>query len=525
MAEKRLVFVREATGLVREVGPWSSFFAVFGLVTGGVPILFISLLYTAPGANWPVAWLIAFLPSLTLASLAVIIGISLPRSGADYIFVSRALHPFIAFVNHFGLVAAWILNFGIFSFLGTKYIGSTLASMGILYNNPGLAQLGSYLTEPVPSFAMTMLTTIIPTGIISLLRPKYAWGFVLWTGIASMVATAVFFGALAAITPESFRAAYDAFAASGNYTSYEGILSQGSLESPGLWPATFAALPFAWFSYTWYTLPNAWAGEMKSVRRSMFIAIIGALIWVFIYYVAFTVLAFHAFGQSFLEAWSNLDSQGSLPFSGVGSFWPFLAFVVYKSPLLLILMFLALWLPNYGSNPPNLISQTRYIFTWAFDRILPERLASVSERLHTPLIASLIVIAGGTLAAAILDFFPDAGIDVTTFPIFTFGFIIPSIAAALFPYIRRDMYERVILIKRRILGIPLLTWLGVATALYLIFSTYLSIAVGNLPLDARSGITYLLIYALGAAVYIAGYLSAKRKGVPIELVFKEIPPE
>jgi amino acid transporter len=525
MAEKRLVFVREATGLVREVGPWSSFFAVFGLVTGGVPILFIETLYTAPGANWPLAWLIAFLPSLTLAGLTTIIGISMPRSGADYVFVSRALHPGLAFVNYFGLSMAWSINCGIFSFLGSVYIGNVLSALGAFWNRPDLIDLGNFIVQPWPSFIISLVTIII-TSWVALLRPKYAWGFVFWLGgVIAMISTAVMFASLAFIQPDSFRAAYNAFAASGNYTSYDDILSKGALSSPGVWEATVAALPFAWFSYTWYTLPAAWAGEMKRVRRSLPIAIVGALLWILIYYVLFTVLSFHAFGRGFLEAWSNLVGQGSEPVPGVGNFIPFLAMITLGSPLLLIMMFLALYLPNLASNPPNVISQSRYIFAWAFDRLLPERVADVSERFHTPVLPTLIVTLVGILGAAILDFFPDAGIDVTTFPIFTFGFIIPSIAAALFPYLKKDMYERVILVKRKLLGIPVLTWLGAATAAYLIFSTYLSIAVGNLPLDIRSGLTYLIIYAAGVAVYVVGYLSAKRKGVPIELVFREIPPE
>ncbi|MEM4746376.1 MAG: APC family permease, partial [Metallosphaera sp.] len=53
MDEKKTLFLRESSGLVREVSPWSSMFATFGLVTGGVPILILSWLFTAPGANWP----------------------------------------------------------------------------------------------------------------------------------------------------------------------------------------------------------------------------------------------------------------------------------------------------------------------------------------------------------------------------------------------------------------------------------------------------------------------------------------
>lgn len=74
-------------------------------------------------------------------------------------------------------------------------------------------------------------------------------------------------------------------------------------------------------------------------------------------------------------------------------------------------------------------------------------------------------------------------------------------------------------------GGPIITWLGGLAGVYLIFSTYLAVSVGNLPLNLQSGLTYLIIFGFGIVIYAAGYLNAKRRGIPIELVFKQIPPE
>ncbi|MGA8905279.1 MAG: APC family permease [Candidatus Bathyarchaeia archaeon] len=527
-------FVRDATGLVREVGAWPSFFATFALVTGGVPILLIATLWTAPGANWTLALLTAFVPSLAFAALAVIMAISMPRSGADYVFTSRALHPFLGFVSYFALVSAFTLNYGIFSSLGATYVGYILTSLGSVWNDPNLANIGATLSSPIPAFVISVATITI-TGLIGLLRPRHAWGFIFWAGVISLVATAIFFGAMATISPSTFQAAYDAFVAAGGYTlasgnstvpaTYSQVISVGGLPSLGPMAATFAALPFAWFTYTWYTLPASWSGEMKHVKKSMFIAIIAALVWIAIYFILFEILSFNAFGQGFLEAWSNLNTGGGPPVAGIGNFTPFFVFLVYKSAPLLFVMFIALFLPNFLSLPAILISQTRYLFSWAWDRILPERIAAVNERTHTPLIAGMIILAGAYLGAALVAFAPDVGIVTTTFPIFTFGFIIPAFGAAAFPYLKRDLYESSVIVKRKVAGVPVITWLGGLAGIYLIFSTYLAISVGNLPLNLQSGLTYLVIFGLGIVIYAVGYFNAKRKGIPIELVFKQIPPE
>jgi amino acid transporter len=469
-----------------------------------------------------------------MAAVAVIMAISMPRSGADYVFTSRALHPFFGFVSYFGLVTAFTLSYGIFSSLGASYVGYILASLGSVWNDPNLASLGAALSSPIPTFVISVVTITI-TGLIGLLRPRHAWGFIFWTGVISLIATAIFFGAMATINPSTFRAAYDAFVAAGSYTltsgnstvpaTYSQVVSVGGLPPLAPMAATFAALPFAWFTFTWYTLPASWSGEMKRVKRSMFIAIIAALIWIAIYFILFEVLSFNAFGQGFLEAWSNLNNSGGPPVAGIGNFTPFFVFLVYKSAPLLFITFIALFLPNFLSLPAIVISQTRYLFSWAWDRILPERIAAVNDRTHTPLIAGIIILVVAYLGAVLVAFAPQVGISTTVFPIFTFGFIIPALGAAAFPYLKRDLYESSVIVKRKVAGVPVITWLGGLAGIYLIFSTYLAVYWGSLPLNLLSGLTYLVIFGLGIVIYTVGYLNAKRKGIPIELVFKQIPPE
>ena len=38
----------------------------------------------------------------------------------------------------------------------------------------------------------------------------------------------------------------------------------------------------------------------------------------------------------------------------------------------------------------NYLANTRCMFAWAFDRLLPQQLANVNERTHTPVVATVI---------------------------------------------------------------------------------------------------------------------------------------
>ena len=89
------LFVRNATGLVRDLTPWDAFNLVFSAVL--VPIGFMEVMSFAP-QFWPHAnLLLSFLIAAPL--VACFGGVYLyftelmPRSGGDYVWVSRTLAP------------------------------------------------------------------------------------------------------------------------------------------------------------------------------------------------------------------------------------------------------------------------------------------------------------------------------------------------------------------------------------------------------------------------------------------------
>ena len=518
------VFAREATGLVREISPWASFVAVFGLVTGGVPIVWVATMYTAPGANWPLAFFIAFLPTLAFAGLFTIVGMSMPRSGGDYVFTTRAIGPYVGFVNYWGIAAAFILSNGIYGYYAGEYWAYLLAGLGAFYQNPSVANLGVFLTTPPYSLYFTFALTI-PVWLLAGARPRVAWTVVFWGGgVLTFFATVIMFAALWGIHAPSFAASYNSFM--GNATAYSAVISTGGIVPPSsMMLATAAALPFAWYSYTWYNLPTSWSGEMKNVRKSMPIAIMAGIAAVAVYYIFFIVTVTQAFGQPFLDNWSSLAASGTAPVPGIGGFVPFFALLVYKNVPLYVIMFLALWAPNFFAGIALVISQTRYLFAWAFDRILPDKVASVNERTHTPLVATFLVACGATIGIALMSLLPNSGEFATLiFAISTFGFIIPAIAGVVFPFRKKEMYEAVFVGKKKLV-LPLLSWLGIGSAIYLIFSTYLAHVSGSLPTDSFTITAYVTIYAVGALVLVIAYFRNRRRGLPLDLVFKEIPPE
>ena len=319
------VFLREATGLIREIGGWQSFMATIALVTGGVPVLWVGTMYIAPGANWPLAFLVAFIPTLAMAGLFTIIGTSMPRSGGDYVFTTRGLNPYVGFINYWGVMVGYLLVAGIFSYYVSEYFGYLLAGLGAFYGNQAIVDLGAWLTTTYPTVVIGVLLNVFVL-LMAIMRPRYSWGWVFWSGVLSLVCIVVMLVALASFSQTGFAAAYNSFM--GNSTAYEAVIQQGGVTpSPNVMLGLAAALPFTWFAYTWYNLPTSWSGEVKHVKRSMPIAILLAMVVVAAFYMVLSWIVTNCFGESFLENWSSLAASGTAPIPGIGGFIPFFAVV------------------------------------------------------------------------------------------------------------------------------------------------------------------------------------------------------
>ena len=95
------LFTRKATGLVREARGSDALFYNVMWASVALAFAFAFLLYGGfyLGSNLLVAAIIAALLGLPGAFLYAMLSQTMPRSGGDYVFNSRALHPSIGFAG------------------------------------------------------------------------------------------------------------------------------------------------------------------------------------------------------------------------------------------------------------------------------------------------------------------------------------------------------------------------------------------------------------------------------------------
>ncbi|AWR96707.1 amino acid permease [Acidianus sulfidivorans JP7] len=529
MAQNKGLFIRESSGLVREVSPWASLSATFGLVTGGVPILILSWLFTSPGANWVLSFLLMLPPTLGMAFLFYVAGISMPRSGGDYVFNSRAVHPVVGFLNYFGLFVAFGLSLGYYSYLAAQWFGYLFSGLGLAYNNSLYLSLGNWFSSTEGSVIVGIIVVIF--SIILSVLPRVQWRFIFWGGVITLLTSIVMFSVLLQIHPSAFSSALAS--STGIPNAYSQVISYAESNGLHYYPVLYATIlagPVIWYYYTWYNLPASWAGEMKQVRKNVLYSIVVALLIIFVYYSVFTYLSLHAFGYDFMTSWSYISNNGLNDtvynnLASIGDFTPYFALIVNHNILIYLIMFIALWLPNFYSNPPLVTSLVRYLFSWSFDRIIPEKFADVNDKLRAPVKATIVVGAIG-IAGVLLYALNTvvALVDVTV--IFEIGYAIFALSAALMPFLRKAVYERTVPIRKKVAGIPVISWIGFAVFAFLLF--ILAYTWGNpvlLPINSATLGSLVIIYAIGAGIFAAAKYANKRKGIDISLLFQEIPPE
>ena len=125
VARPDTLFVRKATGLVREVSFWDAvIYNILPLAPGVCLSWYVFWIPgTFPGASMIGAMLAAGFFALFIASAFGILSMAMPRTAGDYVAVSRVLHPAV------GLGASLLLSFSSLLSAGYWTLAWTTAAM------------------------------------------------------------------------------------------------------------------------------------------------------------------------------------------------------------------------------------------------------------------------------------------------------------------------------------------------------------------------------------------------------------
>ena len=133
------MFTRKATGLVREGRTRDALF--YNLLWSSVALTFAFYwLFAAfyPGSRPLLSFLIAAALGLPGAFLYAMLSQLMPRTGGDYVFNSRSLHPAVGFAGNFSYCVWLAVIYGVYTtYLATYGFGATPFTAGVPRSKTG----------------------------------------------------------------------------------------------------------------------------------------------------------------------------------------------------------------------------------------------------------------------------------------------------------------------------------------------------------------------------------------------------
>jgi amino acid transporter len=526
------LFLRKATGLVKGWSKFDAFLYSFmsvNFVTLGLFFALSVLAFVPTGQVLPALLISGVFVTFLVITYAGLISV-MPRAGGDYVWQSRVFGGGIAFV--LAVTGWWFILWYWAPIYGNILNVEVIQPLAAIFKLDGLTD---FLATKTGLFVVILFTVLLAGYLVSLGMEGYAKiqkvCFYIGMSALAIVFFVMLFGSRAGFESAFDREAQDLFGVSGAY--------QGTIEAAGgavppdlgfspFFGDTLLLVPFLCF---WILWPNWGATLYGEVRgASDFRRVMSGMMWglwvTIAVAVVFLLLASKFFGWEFFNA-TNLNywsGTGPLPIWG---FPPLLVSFFFDSPIvqaILVLMFGAWFLGWAGTL---FLSSTRVIFAAAFDRILPERVADVSEKRHVPIWALILMLVPSALVGALYAYtsnFATYILDATL--VIAVTFLGTAVAAMILPWRKKRLYESSPMARYKVAGIPLITVSGFVTAAFLVFNLYHWFTNDNYAVNDTDSLIFMLaMYVLALVIYVVAWFVRKSQGIDLSAIHKEIPVE
>ena len=530
------MFLRRSSGLVREFGGKDVFVFntigyALGLVLAIIPLLMAG---AVPEANVLVVVALGTVLTVANALTYAYLSAAMPRSGGEYVFLGRVVHPGLGFTANWGFTWSQLLGLGLYASFAVNFgIAVAFLTLGNVLDSTGLITAG----EDVGADSVTFLlgtAMIVAVLVVLALGPRVVRRVLNILFVPAIVGTFVTLFVLLTTSRDEFVSKFNSFMAErADGQTYEGILSAageaGYASQPSTVGAVLLAIPIGYYIYIGFTYSSYIGGEVKEPGKTQPRMIMLTLAFAAVMYLVSLWRFYDIVGKEFINSVVFLDQNAEggsgLPVDPVLNLF---AGLMTESTILNVLMALSFFLWHFLLLFVIATICTRNLFAWSVDRLLPDAVTKVDRRFHSPWVATIIIVVATEILLA-LYVFTDIFQNVSNYIVmFSIAFWLASFAAILLPFRNPGIYNSAPdYVRRRIGGVPVISLLGVGN---LVLFTLVLYSAFKLPAFSGPTGTAAVLFVIG--VYVAGvvfYFAAKaiqrRRGVDLDMLYREIPPE
>jgi len=292
---------------------------------------------------------------------------------------------------------------------------------------------------------------------------------------------------------------------------------------------SFLLVPMMMFYLLWPNWGSTLYGEIRGASdfKRVFTGMFTGLWVTVILSVIFLAVAAKTFGWNF---YNNANAAWASNFSGVYHIFPYPAmlagWLVHNQAFqVALLLVMGLWF--FGWVGTLFLSSTRVIFAAAFDRVLPDAAATVSEKRKVPMASLVLMLLPAVGLSAVYSFwlsFRTYTLDATL--VIAVTYLVSAFAAVILPWRKPDLWAASPASRFKVLGIPIVPVCGLVTMGLIIFNLVEWLTNPAYGVNNSDSLIFMgILYALAIVVYVVARLVRKRQGIDLALINKEIPVE
>ncbi len=527
VARPRELFSRESSGFVRVGTPWRMLL----LNVANIGVTYIMFTYWThpavfPRSNLLYAIPIALLLAIPFNLLYAMFSATMPRTGSEYVFLTRTFHPVVGFMASFAAAMSQAFWAGIGGYwIAQLVLGPLMASYGTISGNETMARIGEWANTPSTWFWFGTIFLMLMAGLNILgLRAYLRFQDINW--IVGAVTGVLLLGIFVFTSRASFSAGWNEYASATGIPGYADTLRlarEAGMPTGFSLRDTLGILPIIWLI--------AWAStyigaEVRSPLRTQLRATVGGVILYAGIAFALLVVMSRPVGIGFNQslAFLSYNPPADTTVEAYPVFMLYAGLIIKSIPVFLLVgIGLVLW--SYFWIPSAMMISTRAMFAWSFDRLAPEQLSAVHRKYNSPWVAVLVVaVIGETF---LILYHNNVFTFLTPALAYYFVFWLVSLAGVVFPYLQRTrpLFENGPA-NWRIAGVPVMTICGAVGLLYFSIALWFMLTNDLLFLNGSKQLwTTFGQFAIPFVLFFVMRAVRKAQGVPIDATFREIPPE
>lgn len=539
--ERPTLFLRKATGLVRGWSVRDSMIYAC-LSTNVVTLGLVEFAYqdAIPDSQLLTAVLISgvWVSFLIIAYSGLVV--TIPRAGGDYVWQSRILGSGLGFVM--AATGWWFILW-----LWAPIYGSVLSEEFFqpLWATFNSASGAAWFATSNGTFVVTLITVALAGLLVSLGMSGYArvqkWCF--YGGLLGMLIMVI---VMLVVSKNTFISSFNTETAKlfGFKNSYAGTLSDAGSSAIGYTPSPFGVagdfgqsmllVPMLMFYLLWPNWGTTLYGEVrgasdfKRVFSGMFLGLWTTVLLSVILLALFARFFGFDFYQDVNALWID-NAYGTASAHALPIFpYPVMlvGWAVHNQAFQVILILLmSLWF--FGWVGTLFLSSTRVIFAAAFDRILPDSAAQVSEKRRVPVWSLVLMLLPAIGLAALYSYnstFHTYTLDATL--VIAVTYLFSAIAVVVLPFRKPDLWAASPASRLKLLGVPIVPAAGLITIGLIGYCLYEWLSDSAYGVNNNDSLIYMgAMYVLALVIYLVARFVRSRQGIDLSLINKEIPVE